>query len=193
MPLPATAIERELIHTRKFHFEGYKRTDGLWDLEAHIIDFKSQDHPVEAGVRRAGEPVHDMRVRITIDRDFNVLDAYAISDAVPYPGGCEHYGDAYRSIIGLNLLKAFRKRVHERLGGVKGCTHITEMLGSLPTVAIQTFAGDSRAARDDTTSKPWHLDQCHAMDTTKETVRKWYPKWYAGKPAAGEDKGERAA
>jgi hypothetical protein len=32
-------------------------------------------------------------------------------------------------------------------------------------------------------SKPFQLDQCHALETSAETVRVWYPKWYRGKAA----------
>jgi len=29
-------------------------------------------------------------------------------------------------------------------------------------------------------STPFQLDKCHALETTTETVRRWYPKWYRG-------------
>jgi hypothetical protein len=96
---------------------------------------------------------------------------------VPYPGGCEVIAPAYRRLIGLSLIKGFRKNVAELLGGIRGCTHLTEMLAGLPTAAIQTFAGEVREDREDG-GKPFQLDQCHALETTTETVRKWYPKWY---------------
>jgi hypothetical protein len=180
MPLPVTGVERELRHTRRVRFEGYKRADGLWDIEAHLTDVKSHDNPMKAGVRRAGQPIHEMWLRVTIDRHFNILDAAASSDAVPYPGGCETIAPAYRRLIGLNLARHFRKSVRQLFGDVKGCTHLTEMLGNLPTAAIQTFAGETPEERDDG-RRPFQLDQCHALDTTGETVRKWYPKWYRGK------------
>ena len=31
--------------------------------------------------------------------------------------------------------------------------------------------------RDDG-KKPFQLDQCHALETSSETVRQWYPRWY---------------
>jgi hypothetical protein len=184
MPLPISEIERELVHTRRVRYEGYKRADGLWDIEAHLTDVKNHDFALKTGVRRAGLPVHDMTVRVTIDRKFNVVDAVAVSDAVPYPGGCETIGPAYRKLIGLNLVKKFRDAVKERLGGVQGCTHITEMLAGLPTAAIQSFAGEMREERP-AGRKPFQLDQCHAMDTSGETVLKWYPEWYVPKEKAG--------
>jgi len=144
MPLPISEIARELVHTRRVRYEGYKRADGLWDIEAHITDVKSHDVKLKTGVRRAGLPIHDMVVRVTIDRKMYVVDALSVSDAVPYAGGCETIGPAYKKLIGLNLVKKFREAVKERLGGVQGCTHITEMLAGLPTAAIQSFAGEMR-------------------------------------------------
>jgi Protein of unknown function (DUF2889) len=182
MPLPVSEVERELTHTRRVRYEGYKRADGLWDIEAHLLDTKNHDYQLKTGVRRAGQPIHDMWLCVTIDRHFTVIDALASMDAVPYPGGCENITSAYRKLIGLNLLRGFRKKTWELLGSVKGCTHLTEMLAGLPTAAIQTFAGETKEERDDG-AKPFQLDQCHALETSTETVKLWYPKWFKGKAA----------
>ena len=82
MPLPVTEVERELRHTRRTRFEGYKRADGLWDIEGHITDVKSHDNAMKTGVRRAGQPIHEMWIRLTIDRHLNILAAAASSDGV---------------------------------------------------------------------------------------------------------------
>ncbi len=180
MPLPVIEVERELTHTRRVRYEGYKRADGLWDIEAHLSDVKNHDFHLRTGVRRAGTAIHEMWVRISVDHKLNIVDAAASSDAVPYPGGCETIAPAYRGLIGLNLMKDFKKRSREMLGGVKGCTHLTEMLDGLPTAAIQTFAGEVPEERDDG-SRPFQLDQCHALETSSDTVKQWYPKWYREK------------
>ena len=72
MALPIQDVERELTHTRRVRFEGYKRADGLWDIEGRLTDVKNHDFTLQTGVRRAGLPVHDMWVRLTIDTEFNV-------------------------------------------------------------------------------------------------------------------------
>jgi hypothetical protein len=182
MPLPVSEVERELVHTRRLRLEGYKRADGLWDIEAFLTDVKSHDFHLASGVRRAGQEVHDMRMRITIDRSFNIVDALAVSDAVPYPGGCESITPEYRKLIGMNLLRGFRKQAAELLGGVQGCTHLNELLGLLPTAAIQTFAGQMPEQTGEG-RKPFQLDQCHALETSTETVRKYYPKWHRERKA----------
>ena len=182
MPLPVSEVERELTHTRRVRYEGYRRSDGLWDIEAHLLDTKNHDFHLKTGVRRAGQAIHDMWVRITIDRKFNIVHAEASMDAVPYPNGCEKIPLAYKQLVGLNLVRGFRKNTWELFGNVKGCTHLTEMLAGLPTAAIQTFAGEMPEEREDG-AKPFQLDQCHALETSTDTVKRWYPKWYKGRAA----------
>jgi len=177
MPLPVSEVERELTHTRRVRYEGYKRADGHWDIEAHLSDVKNHDYALKTGVRRAGQAIHEMWLRITIDRRLTIVDAVASSDAVPYPGGCETIAPAYKNLVGLSLVKDFRRKAQELLGGVQGCTHLTEMLAGLPTAAIQTFAGEMSEEREDG-SRPFQLDQCHALETSTETVKRWYPRWY---------------
>jgi len=63
MPLPLQDVERELTHTRRVRFEGYKRADGRWDIEAHLSDIKNHDFHLQTGVRRAGQPIHEMWLR----------------------------------------------------------------------------------------------------------------------------------
>ncbi len=183
MPLPIPEVERELTHTRRVRYEGYKRADGRWDIEAHLSDVKNHDFHLKTGVRRAGQSIHDMWLRLTIDRAFNVVDAIASTDAVPYPGGCETAAPEYRKLVGLNLLQSFRRQVKLLLGGVRGCTHLTEMLAGMPTAAIQSFAGEAREEGDDG-ARPFQLDQCLALETSGETVKKWYPRWHKKEKAS---------
>lgn len=179
MPLSASAVERIPRHCRSVVFDGYKRADGLWDIEGRLLDTKHHDYQLSSGLRRVGEPVHDMRLRVTIDSQFVICDIEASSDAVPYPGGCDRVAPDYRQLIGASLLKGFRKRVEGLVGGVLGCSHLTELLLGVPTAAIQTFAGDLRD-NDHGDQKPFQLDHCRALETSSETVRRYYPKWYRG-------------
>ena len=70
MPLPAATESRERLHVRRIRYEGWRRDDGLFDIDAHLADVKDRDYELLSGVRPAGEPVHDMAVRVTIDRAF---------------------------------------------------------------------------------------------------------------------------
>jgi hypothetical protein len=130
------------------------------------------------GVRLAREAVHDMWARVTIDREFVIHAIEVSTDAMPYPDACASVEPTYSRLIGASLVQGFRKRLHDDMGGVRGCTHVTELLGSLPTAAVQTFAGLRR--EDEGTHKPFQLDHCHALETTTDTVRRYYPRWYRG-------------
>jgi hypothetical protein len=178
MPLPPCPTPRQRLHTRRITYEGWQREDGLFDIDAHLHDVKDHDFELLTGVRPAREAVHDMWVRVTIDRNFDVHGIEVKTDGMPYPGACDRIEPAYAKLVGANLVSGFRKRLHETMGGIKGCTHVTELLGSLPTAAVQTFAGLQR--EDEGEGKPFQLDRCHALATTTDTVRRYYPKWYVG-------------
>ena len=178
MPLSPPTVSRERLHLRRVTYEGFQRSDGLYDIDAHIADIKDRDFELLTGVRAAGLPIHDMHVRVTIDRAFTIHAIEARTDQMPYPGACDRIGPAYAKLVGANLVRGFRKQLHDTMGGVHGCTHLTELLGYLPTAAVQTFAGLKR--EDDGADKPFQLDRCHALETTTDTVREYYPKWYRG-------------
>jgi hypothetical protein len=191
MPLPAARVPRTRIHTRRIDIDGWRRADGLIELEAHLLDVKDDDYPMPppAHRRARGEPLHEMRVRIAVDEEMTIREAAACSDAVPYAGGCDTIGPAYGQLVGLNLLKGFRRAVAERFGDVRGCAHITELLNALPTVALQTLTSIQREAgiqdwAEDYPRQPFQIGQCHALQTSSETVRRYYPRWF--RPAIGE-------
>ena len=181
MPL-SPPVPRALRHTRAIQVQAYKRDDGLWDLDARITDIKALDVTLASGVRTAGTPLHDLNLRVTIDTDLVVVDAEAASDAVPYPGYCDVIGPAYKKLVGLSLVKGFRANLKERLSGVLGCTHLTELAQVLPTAAIQAFANDVLRARDGndddvSPQRPFQLDKCHALRTDGPGVARYYPRW----------------
>ena len=69
MPLPAPA-PREEIHHRKIDLRGYRRTDGLLEVEATIVDTKSYAFTLESGGRdlQPGDALHSMTLRLTLTK-----------------------------------------------------------------------------------------------------------------------------
>jgi hypothetical protein len=182
MPLSVPSPRRALKHTRTIRVEGFAREDGLWDIEARITDVKTSEVVLASGIRAANTPLHDLTLRLTVDTRLNIVAAEAVSDAVPYPDYCDRIGPAYQKLVGLNLMRHFRADVKERLGGIAGCTHLTEMAQILPTAAMQALAGEVFGTRDaageDTgAEKPIQLDRCHALRTDGEAVARFYPRW----------------
>ncbi|WP_187616413.1 DUF2889 domain-containing protein [Paraburkholderia sp. UCT2] len=199
-------VSRQLRHRRAIRAEAYERADGLWDVEACLTDEKPRDVALASGVRPNGQPIHELWLRITIDRKLNVVNAEASSDWVPYPGLCQASNPAYRALIGLNLFHNFRRDAARLLAGTAGCTHLTELCAILPTAAIQAFAGDvwntddgtpgADAGSGDESSDgtgeysndkpPFQLGRCHALRFDGEAVKQFYPRWYGHAPRPAE-------
>ena len=186
MPL-SPPVPRALRHTRAIEVEAFARGDGLWDLDARITDVKLADVTLASGVRRGGEYLHNLSLRITIDLELNIVDAEAASDAVPYPGYCDDIAPAYKKLIGLNLMRGFRLGIKERLSGTMGCTHLSELAQILPTAAIQAYANDVLKTRDGDgedllPTRPFQIARCHSLPSDGPAVVRYYPRWVA-KPA----------
>jgi len=181
MPLPSSAAAREPIHTRRIECRGFRRVDGLWDIEGHLVDTKAYAFENRwRGTLEPGAPIHEMWLRLTIDDDLEVHAAVATTDASPFEI-CPAITPAFASLVGLRIGKGWSGRVRERLGGTKGCTHLVELaLGAMATAAIQTVA-PLRARKGDPDRKPGHLDTCHALASDGPVVREHYPRHYTGR------------
>src|SRR3546814_20954178 len=127
MPLPPPDIAREPLHTRSIRVESFAREDGQWDLQAELIDVKAYDFPERSGaVHRAGDPVHHMPLRVTIDDQFTITAAMADYDAAPYNQECTAIAPHYRALVGMQLLRNFRTHAKARCGRQAGCPQNTE-------------------------------------------------------------------
>jgi hypothetical protein len=177
MPLPA-AHARERAHTRTVTYTGYRRADGLIDIDATLTDVKDRDYPLASGVRPGGAPLHGISVRITFGRDMVVREVVAAHDANPYGKHCAAAVPDYSRLVGLNLADHFRLKLNDKMGGIKGCTHLTEMLAWLPSAAFQLLAGERKDFEPNADVKPFQLDRCFALRTQGEAVRAYYPKWF---------------
>ena len=127
MPL-SDAVNRTHIHTRSISFAGYERDDGLFDIEAHMTDTKTYEFTnLWRGKVKPGEALHEMRLRVTIDEDFLVHEVEAVTDNSPF-AMCPDIAPNYKSLKGLRMAAGWRQAVKAVVGGVAGCTHLTELL-----------------------------------------------------------------
>ena len=183
MSLSEPRAARQPLHRRSIEIVGYRRDDGLFDIEGHLLDRKDVDFKLASGLRAAGEAIHSMWLRITVDGTLTIVDAEASMQAMPFAGECDKIEPDYRKLIGLSLRPGYTRKLKEIFGGTRGCTHITELAGALATATYQTMAGQGRP---DPERKPFSLDGCHAQVTTGPVVAKYHPKWYRGAHAVPE-------
>jgi hypothetical protein len=186
MSLTTSISRRALKHARAIHIEAFVRDDGLWEIDAHVTDTKPVDLSLPSGNLPAGQPLHSLWLRLTLDRQFVIVDVEANSEAVPYSGYCNTIAPDYEKLIGLSLVKGFRHTLKERIGGALGCTHLTELAQILPTAALQAFGAEIGRQSDLAAAqkKPAQLDRCHALRSDGAVVAKYYPKWAISPPAA---------
>jgi hypothetical protein len=184
MALPPAAPERLLKHRRSIDVQVYARGGGLWEVDARLTDVKSHDLPMANGIRRAGEPIHEMLLRLVVDDQLNVVEAGSRPLWIPYPGHCDGHGDPYVALVGLNLMRGFRLKVMERLRGVAGCTHLTELSLVLPTAVIQALADEVIDTSEGNAAgqPPFQIDRCQALRADGEVVREHYPRWWRPAP-----------
>lgn len=193
---------REALHTRRYDFRGYRRTDGLFDIEGRMVDTKDYAFPNEwRGIVQAGDPVHDMRIRLTLDDHFVVQDVAVITAASPF-AICGDITPAFDALKGATVAKGWSRALRDNFTGVHGCTHHVEMLRAMGTVAFQTIFGYREKAKRDAAhdagyprsedpatdstprKRPAFLDTCHALASDGEVVRTHWPQFY--EPAAGK-------
>ena len=87
-------VPRRHMHTRTITCEGYLRDDGLWDIEASLVDRKPYRYTEPfRGPRDVGSDVHHMRIRLTVDGEMLVHGIEVAMPSVPYAACVEAIPD----------------------------------------------------------------------------------------------------
>ena len=138
------------------------------------------------GEIESGVPLHEMILRVTIDSNFVIRDVFAETRHSPFEM-CPNIVDNYRLIIGVRMGPGWRKEIRLKIGGTKGCTHITELLFPMGTVARQTIwplikakEKTNVAKRSDEGRRPGVLNTCHAWSSDSNLVKIQAPSFYTG-------------
>lgn len=196
MPLSPPAA-RDLMHSRNITLRGYARADGQTDVEAHLVDTKAFAFAnTDRGTIEPGVPLHEMRVRMTVDENLLITACEAVTEHGPFTicgGGAATMG----RLVGLTIKPGFLKAANERLGGIEGCTHLRELLQQIATVALQTLwpvrsrreaaeleaarargeAHDGPAKQEGSTRL---VNSCHAYNSAGPVVQRRWPALYTG-------------
>jgi hypothetical protein len=156
---------RRALHSRSINCQAFERDDGLIDLEGTLVDTKPMALQLVTREVPGGEPIHLMRVVLTITRDRTIVRVRAYSDATPYRE-CGEIGPAYAKLEGLRIEPGFTKLVKRLLGGVQGCTHVTELIPPLASTAFQVLWADGNFGGPDapgSAERTSPLGGCHAL------------------------------
>lgn len=177
------SVTRELLHTRQVQCTGYRRSDGLYEIEGRLLDTKPQPSRSPYKDIPAGTPYHQMVLVMTVDIDFVIHDLQARTEVGPTPS-CAQVNASYSGLKGVRIGPGFKKHVARIVGGALGCTHLTELLGPMATTLYQTTypilrdAERQRALTDPhyNRPKPWVIGTCHAYQEGSEASRRIWPE-----------------
>lgn len=184
MTLPVPSARRPM-HTRRISFEGFLREDGLWDIDAELVDSKSYPiHMSERGDLPPGEPIHHMRIRVTVDDSLTVRAIATAINSAPF-AECQAAADPMTKLVGVTLGAGWRKAIEAAVGGVAGCTHLRELLFNVATAAFQMIpiylAQQEQArgeVRDPAAPLPYFLGKCMSWDLEGPVVQRLMPLFY---------------
>ena len=187
MPL-SEPVQREPRHRRRVECAGYRRVDGLWDIEARLVDTKPFDLPNRdrGGRIPAGEPLHEMSLRLTVDDGLVVRAVEAAIEHAPF-AVCPRVAARFRRLEGERIGPGWRRRVRDLLGGTAGCTHLVELLAPAATTAFQTVHGARYGAGPAPDGAGGGaglmgrlIGSCHALAPDGPVVREFWPAHYTG-------------
>ena len=190
MPLSDPA-PRKHLHTRTVEMNGYIREDGLWDIEGRLVDTKPYAFPNDfRGRIEAFEPLHDMNVRLTVDDRFEIREVDVAMDSTPY-GMCPAVEPNFKSLVGHRIGPGWRRKLKELVGGVKGCTHILELLGAMATTAYQaTYTSEKMTGKahekNPGAAGRFLVNTCHTYRADGPVIEKYFPDVFSGGKDAGE-------
>jgi hypothetical protein len=174
---------REKLHSRTIEMTGYRRPDGLFEVEARLVDTK----PFQITIACSGEdvpadsPIHDLSLVLVHDAAMVVRDVRTAAAATPY-AICPLAGEGLRALVGLSMARGWNAELRRRLEKVDNCTHLVGLLGPMATVAFQSMSAEKpqRALAVDASGRPAKLGSCFAYASNREIVRRIWPDFYSG-------------
>jgi hypothetical protein len=181
---PLDSPTRTLLHTREIICKGYRRSDGLYDIEGRLQDLTNE--PTDLPFHRVpqGGTIHDMRLVMTVDADMVIQHIVALT-ATGASQFCGEAAAAYSGLVGLKIAAGFKKNMKAIVGGEIGCTHLTELLERMANVAMQTLFSTYRAeasrrretgAQQVVAVRPWVIGTCHAYREDGDAVKLLWPE-----------------
>ena len=185
MPLSLSEQRRELLHTRNIEVKGFIRSDKIYEIEGYVKDVRSNEYKNKWIEVPPGIPMHHMQARLAIDHNYIVKEIEVASDSHPYPGICNKVVPNFNVLVGSKIGGGWKKTIKEKLGGVKGCTHIVELLlAPIATTAYLTiylYNNNIQIDDDNDNNRPGFIDSCFALDSEGEVVAKQWSKFSAKK------------
>lgn len=179
------SVMREHLHTRSVAFNGYKRSDGLWDIESEMSDVRHYETwSPEKATLPAGQPIHNIAIQVTLDDQLTIQTISVRMKHTPFQL-CAEVESRLQGMVGVTMGNGWRRTINLHLGGTQNCSHLRELLYNMATVAFQTIPvyhaqTQRKLGRppEATTEPPYFLGQCSSWRLDGPVVQRFYPQFY---------------
>jgi len=130
----------ERVHTRSIRIDTFAVDDDQVIVEGVLEDTRHLATYSLAGKVRPPAQIHGMVVRLLIGgMPGRIVEAEAEMPEVPLEE-CRVAMQSVKKLEGLSIVYGFSKEVKDRLDGVEGCNHLTGLVLTMGSAAVQGMA-----------------------------------------------------
>ena len=158
------------VHSRNIDIRTFPADTGRVVVEGCL-----RDERLVCGTRWNGESenpgvVHRIVVRLLLGEwPLTILDAEAEMLDVPH-ALCSSTLESIRQVKGVAIVPGYGKEIQERLGGIRGCTHMAHLVGAMGIAALHgVWTESSRHPRN----PPESLEDIAGFSQLKDSCRLW--------------------
>jgi hypothetical protein len=127
---------KEHVQSRRIEINSFDVGDGRIQVEGRLRDWQ---RPRLGGSLLGPFLVHDIRVCITVNGYNMAIEAVEGEMCHQPRNGCSEVLPLMGDLVGVEVTKGFAKQVKELIGGVRGCTHVRNLVINLGPAALQGF------------------------------------------------------
>ncbi len=156
------------IATRKIEFETFETAQGGLSVHGRLHDNRFNPFIGYTGERYPAGYLHDLRVVIEISLPDMTITGISVSFNRAPMENCPEIAEAYQGLVGIQVGPGYTREVLSRLGGSKGCAHLTHLIIAMgPAIVQGAFAYYSRIRSDESIGEPlgrmndFIHDSCH--------------------------------
>jgi len=166
------------VASRHIEMKTLEGPAGTLIMEGELRDDRYMDFTGFAGNTIPAGRFHTIRVKLKIS-----LDSMRIEDIdpefadVPHQE-CRDLREKYRGLIGLSIESGFTRSVLQRVGGTKGCAHLTHLIITMGPAFVQAaFTYQTRAENPSPPSpeqvQNYFVDSCYVWRSEGQYARKY--------------------
>lgn len=158
--------KNERIHSRNIAIDCYETPEGNLFVEASLADERYVPFFLYTA-NRVHDPgvIHGMIARMTLSvPDLTILDAEAEMPHVPI-AECTEARNSIRRLIGMRIRSGFTNEVRLMLGKRAGCQHLTNLIMTMSSGAVQGLWTIMSRLREKESGLRQHLDPDLLLDS----------------------------